>query len=328
VSRRTKSIILDSILQKDKYNILTFDTHERYQTQLAKTGHNFYSISYQGAKEWDSSFANKPSNYYTLPKSDYLPSIDFDFILSQSKFGQFQFSSQLKRQLGVPVLSLEHTLPIESWPEQQLQAFKMMTGDVNVFISEYSAGEWAMNCDNLIVHHSVDTELFCPASVEKDGKILSVANDFEKRDYCLNFSGWKRITEGMPVKLVGDNPGLSNPANGVEDLVEKYQSASIFLNTSTISPIPTSLLEAMSCGCPVVSTATCMIPEIITNGENGFISNDEEELKGYIKQLLDDPSLAAKMGDAARKTVIEKFSEEKFINNWNEIFDLTYRMKK
>ena len=71
-----------------------------------------------------------------------------------------------------------------------------------------------------------------------------------------------------------------------------------------------------------------MIPEIITNGENGFISNDEEELKGYIKQLLDDPSLAAKMGDAARKTVIEKFSEEKFINNWNEIFDLTYRMKK
>ena len=328
MSRRTKSIILDSILQKDKYNILTFDTHERYQTQLAKTGHNFYSISYKGAKEWDSNFASKPSNYYTLPRHEYLTNIDFDFILSQSKFGQFQFSSQIKSQLGVPVLSLEHTLPIEGWPDNQLQAFKMMTGDVNVFISEYSAGEWAMNCDNIIIHHSVDTELFCPADVEKDGKILSVANDFEKRDYCLNFSGWKRITEGLPVKLVGDNPGLSNPANGVEDLVEKYQSASVFLNTSTISPIPTSLLEAMSCGCAVVSTATCMIPEIIENGVNGFISNDEEELKSYIKDLLDHSELRRNVGEAARQTILEKFSEQKFINNWNEIFDLTYRMKK
>jgi len=84
----------------------------------------------------------------------------------------------------------------------------------------------------------------------------------------------------------------------------------------------------MSCGCAVVTTATCMIPEIIENGINGLISNDEKELKGYVKELLDDPSLAAKMGQAARETILKDFSEEKFINNWNEVFDLAYRMKK
>ena len=157
---------------------------------------------------------------------------------------------------------------------------------------------------------------------------LSVANDFINRDYCLNYKGWKRVTEGLPVRVVGDTPGLSEAAKDVSELVTEYQTSSVFFNSSTISPVPTSLIEAMSCGCAVVSTATCMIPEIIENGVNGFISNDEEELQSYIRQLLDDPSLAAKMGHAARQTVIEKFSEESFINNWNEIFDLAYRMKK
>ena len=146
--------------------------------------------------------------------------------------------------------------------------------------------------------------------------------------YCLNYKGWKRVTEGFPVRVVGDTPGLSEAAKDVSELVSEYQTSSIFFNSSTISPVPTSLLEAMSCGCAVVSTATCMIPEVIEHGVNGFISNNEEELKNYIQQLINDPQLAAKMGDAARKTVVEDFSEQKFINNWNEIFDLAYRMKK
>ena len=55
----------------------------------------------------------------------------------------------------------------------------------------------------------------------------------------------------------------STPAESVADLVNEYCSSKVFLNTSTVSPIPTTLLEAMSCGSAVVSTATCMIPEII-----------------------------------------------------------------
>jgi glycosyltransferase involved in cell wall biosynthesis len=203
-----------------------------------------------------------------------------------------------------------------------------MIGDVNVYISEYSADYWNMNCDRKVITHSADTELFHPGEWERKNHVLSVANDFINRDYCLNYEGWKRVTEGFPVRVVGDTPGLSEAAKDVSELVKEYQTSSIFFNSSTISPVPTSLVEAMCCGCAIVSTATCMIPEIIENGVNGFISNDEEELKGYIKQLLDDPSLAAKMGNAARKTAIEKFSEQKFINEWNELFDLAYRMKK
>ena len=85
-----------------------------------------------------------------------------------------------------------------------------------------------------------------------------------------------------------------------------------------------ALLEAMSCGCAVVSTATCMIPEIIKNGYNGFISNDENELKLYINQLLDDAEMRKELGKNARETIQQEFSEEAFINNWNAVFDYAY----
>jgi glycosyltransferase involved in cell wall biosynthesis len=314
--------------KKDKYNILTFDTHERYQNQLCKTGHNFYSFRYSGCKKWNKEYGEIPENYYVLPENTIPSAIDFDFILSQSKFGQFQASQKINQSLRIPIVSLEHTLPIPSWPEQQLAIFRKMIGDVNIFISEYSRNYWNMNCDGKVITHSADTELFHPGEWERKNHVLSVANDFINRDYCLNYEGWKRVTEGFPVRVVGDTPGLSEAAKNVSELVKEYQTSSVFFNSSTISPVPTSLVEAMCCGCAIVSTATCMIPEIIENGVNGFISNDEEELKGYIKQLLDDPALAAKMGNAARKTATEKFSEQKFINEWNELFDLAYRMKK
>ena len=80
-------------------------------------------------------------------------------------------------------------------------------------------------------------------------------------------------------------------------------------------------MEAMSCGCAVVSTATCMIPEIIENGVNGFISNDPEELKHYLVDLLNDEDLAKEIGNNARKTITEKHSASKFVNRWNEVLE-------
>ena len=323
---------------KDKYNILTFDTHERYQSQLAKTGHNFYSFRYDGCKECDESYAKLPENYYILPKNAIISGLDIDIILSQSKFGQFQAATQIQKVLGVPILSLEHTLPIPSWPEEQLAALRSMIGSSNVFISEYSVKKWDMKCPASVVHHSVDSATFKPTGIEQRVDVLSVVNEFPQRDYCCNYEGWQRVVskfqaESKIIDVIGNgNEAIPNiqggVASGMEDLVSRYNGCKVFLNTSTISPVPTSLLEAMSCGCAVVSTATCMIPEIIENGVNGFLSNDEEELKSYIEKLLNDEELRGRLGNAARETVLKDFSEEKFINNWNRIFDDFYGAQK
>jgi hypothetical protein len=321
----TVSRIIDitNLDKKEKYNILTFPTHERYETSLCKTGHDFYSLNIQNMKKWNSDQTLIPANYHVLPENQICDYLNYDFILVQSKFGQFQLAKDINQQLNLPIVCLEHTMPIPNAMDQsQVQQMRNMSGDLNVFISNFSKKQWGM--DGLVVHHGVDTNTFSQNDSVKNDCILTVANDFINRDYCLNYSGWKRITSGMKTRLVGDTKDLSKPAKSVEDLVSEYNSCSVYFNSSTFSPIPTSLLEAMACGCAVVSTATCMIPEIIKNGENGFISNDESELRKYINDVLNDESLRKSLGANARQTILNTFSEAKFINEWNNIFDKIY----
>lgn len=325
MSNQTVNILRRATGKNGPYNILTFDTHERYQTQLCKTGHNFYSFRYPNCKVWDTTYAPLPPNYYVMPDNYIINGVGFDFILAQSKWGQFQAAKYIQQIFPVPIVVLEHTLPIPSWPSQQLEALRQMKGNINVYTSDYAVREWKHMGVSFVVHHSVDTEIFNPGeNVRNTHGILSVVNDFANRDYCCNYEGWKRVTKDLPVRLVGNSPGISEAAPSVEALVNEYRSMDVFFNSSTISPVPTALLEAMACGCAVVSTATCMIPEIIENGVNGFTSNDEGELRGYLEKLLSNSDLRAELGHNAVKTIREKFSEERFVREWNQVFDLAY----
>jgi hypothetical protein len=319
--------ILHRALDKKQYNILTWPTHERYESGLAKTGHNFFAWSAPApvGKGWNKSYANIPDNYTILNiknrDSQLYQDVGIDFILSQNKFGQFDIAQQLQKYHGVPIINLEHTLPATDWHPQQIVVMKKMAGDVNVFISEHSRKAWGWEPDEaLVVHHGVDTDIFKPGDAPRENTCLSVVNDWKGRDWCCNYQGWKRIIKGLPFKVLGSNPGLSEPA-GVDELSLAYRNSRIFVNTSTVSPIPTALLEAMSSGCAIVTTATCMIPEVVENGVNGFMSNDEAELRGYIELLLKDEALAARLGQAARETIEKRFSMDKFVNNWNAVFD-------
>jgi glycosyltransferase involved in cell wall biosynthesis len=324
----SRLIRLANSTKPEKYNILTFPTHERYETQLCKTGHNFYSFHLPNLKKWNTSQLPLPTNYYVLAEQNSCDFIGYDFILSQSKFWQFQVASQLAQKLNIPIISLEHTIPTyQTMSKEIIENMKSMIGDVNVFISQYSQNQWEIRHNSVIIHHGIDTNAFKPLEqIEKNNTILTVANDFKNRDYCLNYSGWLRVTEGLNTRLVGETKGLSSSASCTEELVEEYNKCGVYFNSSTLSPIPTSLLEAMACGCAVVSTATCMIPEIIQHGVNGFISNDENELRSYIEMLLVDNELANTIGHNARETILQNFNETNFVDNWNNIFDKVYEV--
>lgn len=321
----TLSIIQRAVKPKDKekLDILCFDTHERCQSQMAKTGHNFYSFRYKDCKVWNTAFADIPENYY--PIDNLYESLDFDFILSQSKFGQLQISKQIQQQTGLPIVHLEHTIPTSNYTPEQIEMFKSIWGDYNVFISEYARDSWGFgDTDCPVIVNSIDHNFFKPVEVESDETVFTVQNDFINRDYCLNYQGWQRIISGFSGKVLGDTKGLSQPADSLEHLRDEYNKCAVYINTTTESQMPTAILEAMACGKPVVSTATCSIPSFIKHGENGFLTNDEEEFKGYIQQLLDDKDLRTKIGQAARETVLDVFSEQKYIDNWNNVFRKVY----
>jgi hypothetical protein len=297
---------------------------------MAETGHNFYMWQGKGIKPWKLEYSPIPKGHVLLNsqrENDQIPAhVDIDLVLSQNKFGQFQIAEQISKQLQCPLVSLEHTLPMESWPKAQLVEMRYMRGNINLFISEYSRKKWGWKENEAsVVHHGVNTELFSPClTVKREPRVLSVVNDWIQRDWCCGFKLWQQITNHpeskMPLQVLGDTPGLSTAAESTEHLIQEYRRSRIFLNTSLISPVPTSLLEAMACGCAVVTTSTCMIPEIIKNGENGYISNDPAQLRQYVNKLLSDEKLATELGMAARETVINNFSLDSFVNKWNEVF--------
>lgn len=310
----------------EKLNILTCCTHEAYETNMVRTNHNFYAWRAEGIKDWDFKYRPLPNNYTLLTPQKgnqqlYLD-IDVDLVLSQNHAGQFQVLSQIASFLHVPVVSITHTLPMPNWDVRVLAEIKKMRGDINLFISEYSRNKWGWNEDEAeVIHHGIDTELFNLGNKERKPHILSVVNDWINRDWCCGFRPWQQVTQNLPVRPVGNTPGLSQPAASLADLVNEYQTSQIFINTSTVSPVPTAMLEAMACGCAIVSLSNCMIPEIITHGQNGFLTNNLAEMRQILEHLLKRPEYCRQLGENARQTILEKFALARFINQWNDVFN-------
>jgi glycogen synthase len=93
------------------------------------------------------------------------------------------------------------------------------------------------------------------------------------------------------------------------DLRVLYSHATVFATPSLYEPFGIINLEAMACGTPVVGSAVGGIPEIILDGETGFlvdldINNLEKFQSDFAKKLnllLENPELAKKTGELARK---------------------------
>lgn len=77
----------------------------------------------------------------------------------------------------------------------------------------------------------------------------------------------------------------------------------VFLSASTTEGLPLAILEAMSQGVPVVATGVGAVPEAVVHGETGFVvaPGDVDGPAGRLGQLLEDPALARRMGDAGRR---------------------------
>lgn len=103
-----------------------------------------------------------------------------------------------------------------------------------------------------------------------------------------------------------------------------YTYATAFVTPSLYEPFGIINLEAMSCGTPVVGSAVGGIPEIIVQGQTGFLvplesksSSDfspknpesfQQALADNLNALIDNPDLSKKFGEASRKRAIDVFS--------------------
>jgi starch synthase len=119
-----------------------------------------------------------------------------------------------------------------------------------------------------------------------------------------------------------------------EDLIQLMSHATVFVCPSTYEPLGIVNLEAMACGTAVVATATGGIPEVVDDGSTGllvpFQATDDagtpldparfaKDIADRINQLIGDPALARRFGEAGRRRAVEEFS-------WQAVAERTYRL--
>lgn len=108
-------------------------------------------------------------------------------------------------------------------------------------------------------------------------------------------------------------PGDALQATGAVDRTELpalYARASVCLVPSRFEAFGYTCLEAMACGRPVVASRTGGLPEVITTGRDGLLTDtaDAVALARAAAGLLGDPDLHRRLGDSARATVEQRFA--------------------
>jgi glycosyltransferase involved in cell wall biosynthesis len=98
--------------------------------------------------------------------------------------------------------------------------------------------------------------------------------------------------------------------------------AAVFVLPSYAEGLPMSLLEAMAAGLPVVATEAGGIPDVVSDGVNGFLfrPGDIATLERLLRRLMLDPQLGMRVAAAARETVRLRFSADRVLEQLDEIY--------
>ena len=138
--------------------------------------------------------------------------------------------------------------------------------------------------------------------------------------------------------MVGDGPELSAARHRAKQLdvldetvfvgkqakiVDYLAVADVFLLPSQEESFGLAALEAQACEVPVIATRIGGIPEVVTDGETGFLSNigDTEKMATDALKFVGDDDLRRKFGERGRELAISRYSSEKIIPQYISFYE-------
>ena len=106
-----------------------------------------------------------------------------------------------------------------------------------------------------------------------------------------------------------------------DDVEEVLSRADIFVLPSWSEGLPRSILEASAMGVPTIATPAGGTDELVSDGETGIIVpfGDSQALSSAIERLAKDDEYRENMGKSAKKRVEQKFTQETYVNKFEEI---------
>ncbi len=193
-----------------------------------------------------------------------------------------------------------------------------------LLISEFNRTLFAdLAVPKKIIYGGVDTDNFRPGSSPRSKRILFVGRLMEHKGVHLLIDA---LEPGMELDVVGQpttpeyaarlRSAAAGKAVQFHDdfadnrLLEAYQTAAVVAIPSLVDGGYTTALEAMACETPVVATAVGSMPELVKDGETGFVVPIDGVLpmRNHLRRLIAEPSLGRSIGAAGRNRVEELFT--------------------
>ena len=184
-----------------------------------------------------------------------------------------------------------------------------------------------------IVHNGVDPSLFSPNPAEGgpfDPEILIVGTLLRSKGHELVLRALGKLRASFPqlqCRIIGEGPdrarfealarelGIGQQVQFVgrqsrSEVAEAMRRCSVFVLPSRNEGLGCVYLEAMSCGKAVIGCQGQGIDEVIEHRKNGWLipADGLEQLVQGLSVLLGSPEVCARIGTAARQTILERFT--------------------
>ncbi len=212
---------------------------------------------------------------------------------------------------------------------------------ISQYLQRQTVDVFGVKNDIRVIHNFVNCDLYKPdprrPANEKRLIHLSNFRPVKRPLDCIRIL--KEVLRWTPAVLwmVGDGPergpaeslarelGISDRVLflGKRDHVETLiPQCHVFLLPSEMEAFGLAALEAMACGLPTIGTRTGGIPELITNGVDGFVEpvGDIAAHSARVVELFENDSLYAKISAAARKTA-EQFDSPLIIPQYERYYE-------
>ena len=174
-----------------------------------------------------------------------------------------------------------------------------------------------------VIPPGVDLQLFRPSLLGKRSqrvRILFVGGQFERKGGADLLEAARGLGDAVEIDIVTGDAVPAIPAGVVarvhrglkpqsERLLSLYRSADIFALPSRGDCMPQAVTEAIACGLPVVATRVGAIPEMVTDGVNGYLvpPRDARALGEVLAALVSEPRRRSVMGRHSRIMAEEAF---------------------